>query len=297
MPSSRLNQHLAWRIIRALIWPLLTAALLVGCSVARLGYGQLPNLSYWWVDSYLDLNDAQSPPLRADLQALHNWHRSQELPQLARDLANLQAQAAQDTTPAQVCQVAERFKSRLEAVLTQAEPGFARIALSLKDEQLQHLKHQLDKREQKWRDDWLKDPPAEQQTRRLERLVERSETFYGPLTEAQISLLRAGVSATPFDTKAAEMEMLRRHQDMLQTLQALAGSSQTPALAQANIQALLARTLQSPNPSYRAQIGQLVQANCNTFAQLHNSTTPEQRQKLATKLKSYEDDARALMPH
>ena len=284
-----------FHIIRALLLSFLTAALLGGCSVARLGYSQLPNLSYWWVDSYVDLNDAQSAPLRADLQALLDWHRRQELPQLTRTLADVQAQALQDTTPAQVCQIADRFKSRLDAVLAQSEPGFARLALSIQPEQLQHLQHQLDKKAQKWRDDWQKGSPAEQQKRRLERQLERSEGFYGNLSDAQVALLRAGVQATPYDTRLAEFEMLRRHQDLFSTLQALAGSGQTPQQAQSVIRALLERTVQSPNALYRAQIEQLVQANCSTFAQLHNSATPEQLQKFVAKLKGYEDDARALM--
>lgn len=284
-------------IIRALLLTLFTAALLGGCSVARLGYGQLPSLSYWWVDSYLDLSDAQSVPLRADLQTLLAWHRSQELPELARALADVQTQAGQDTSPEQVCQIADRFKSRLDAVLAQSEPGFARLALSIEPEQLQNLQHKLDKKAQKWREDWLKDSPTEQQKRRLERLVERSEGFYGPLSDAQIAVLRAGVQGTPYNTQLAEADMLRRNQDLFATLQALAGSGKTPQQAQDAIHALLARTMQSPNTVYRAQIAQLVQSNCSTFAQLHNSANPAQRQKFVAKLKGYEDDARALMAH
>lgn len=294
MPSSRLIHFSCQRIIRVLLGLLLTAALL-GCSVARMGYGQLPSLGYWWVDSYLDLNDSQSVTFRADLQALHSWHQSQELPLLTRELGDIQAQALQNTTPAQVCQMTDRFKSRLAAVLTQSEPGFARLGLSLKDEQLQHLKQLLDKKAQTWREEWLAGSPTERQARRIERLVERSEGFYGTLSDAQVSLLRAGVQATPFDTQAAELEMARRHQDLQHTLQALAGNKMTLAQAQERIQALLGRSLQSPNASYRAHMEQLLQNNCNTFAQLHNSTTPAQRQKLIARLKGFEDDARTLM--
>jgi len=294
MPNSGLNPFSAWRIIRALALLLLSMALLASCSVARLGYGQLPSLAYWWLDSYFDLNDSQSVTLRADLQALHSWHRRQQLPQLARDLADIQAQATQDTTPAQVCQIVGRLRLRLQAVLAESEPGLARLAQSLNDAQRQHLKHQLEKRAQTWRDDWLAGSAAELQARRLERLVERTESFYGPLSEAQISLLRAGLQATPFDAQAAEQDMLRRHQDLLQTLASLAGSTLTAAQAQDHIHALLARSLQSPNAGYRAQIDQLLQNNCHTLARLHNSSSPAQRQKLIARLKDFADDARAL---
>lgn len=284
-----------FHIIRALLLTLLTAALLGGCSMARLSYGQLPNLTYWWVDSYLDLNDAQSVPLRADLQTLLAWHRSQELPELAGALAELQTQAMQDTEPEQVCEMAERYKLRLDALLAESEPGFARLALSIQPEQLENLQHKLDKKAKKWREDWLKGSPADQQKRRLDRLVERNKGFYGPLSDAQIALLSAGVQATPYDTQLAEADMLRRNQDLFTTVQALAGSDKTPQQAQSAIHALLARTMQSPNTVYRAQIAQVVQSNCSTFAQLHNSASPAQRQKLVAKLKGYEDDARALM--
>ncbi|MDD5030239.1 MAG: DUF6279 family lipoprotein [Rhodoferax sp.] len=282
------------RIIRALLWPLLVVSLLMGCSMVRVGYEQLPNLGYWWVDSYLDVNDTQSVTLRTDLLALHTWHRTHELPQLAHLLTEVQTQAAQDTTPAQVCQIADRVRSRLEAVLAQSEPGLARLVVTLENKQLQHLKHQLDKRAQKWRDDWPADEPAAVQTRRLERLVERTESFYGALSDAQMSLMRSGVQDTPYDTQTAELDMLRRHQDLLQTLQGLAGSALPLALAQQRIHGLLARTLQPPNAGYRAQIEQYIQGNCNTLARLHNSATPAQRQKLIAKLKGYEDDARRL---
>ena len=86
------------RIIRAL--GLLTLALLLAsCSVVRLGYGQLPELVYWWVDGYLDLDDDQSRLLRQDLEKIHDWHRRQELPQLASTLATLQTQALSDVMP------------------------------------------------------------------------------------------------------------------------------------------------------------------------------------------------------
>ncbi|MFM8901356.1 MAG: hypothetical protein ACKOF9_15630 [Burkholderiales bacterium] len=41
--------------------------LLAACSAARLGYGQGPTLAYWWLDGYVDFNEAQSLRVREDL--------------------------------------------------------------------------------------------------------------------------------------------------------------------------------------------------------------------------------------
>ena len=56
---------------------------MASCSVVRLGYGQAPELAYWWIDSYIDLNEAQTPRLRKELDELAQWHRSRELPEIA----------------------------------------------------------------------------------------------------------------------------------------------------------------------------------------------------------------------
>jgi hypothetical protein len=282
-----------FRIIRALLVTL-AAVLLGACSMVRLGYDQLPSLTYWWVDSYFDLTDAQSVALRRDLDTLHSWHPQQELPKLATLLAELQAQATHDTTPQRTCQIVDQLKERLQVVITQAEPGLATLARQLTPAQLQHLAHQLAKREQTWREEWGQISPAKLAERRAERLIERSESFYGRLSESQRALLTTSVLANPYDVAQAEAEMLRRHQDLRQTLQAVLQGGDNASQAQARLHPMLLRLVDSPNPDYRAKLEPFTQSNCRTFAELHNSASPAQRQQLVTKLQAYEQDMRAL---
>ena len=49
--------------LRHIIGALLAALVLLGlggCSAVKLSYQNAPELTYWWLDSYLDLNDTQS---------------------------------------------------------------------------------------------------------------------------------------------------------------------------------------------------------------------------------------------
>jgi len=282
-----------FRIIRALLLPL-TMLLLGACSMVRLGYDQLPSLTYWWADSYFDLNDRQSVALRRDLESLHNWHRQQELPKLASLLAELQTQASQDTTPQRTCQIMDQLKAQLQAVLTQAEPGLATLARLLTPAQLQHLAHQLDKREQTWREEWVQISPAKLAERRAERLIGRSESFYGRLSASQRALLTASVLANPYDMRLAEAEMLRRHQDLRQTMQSIAQGGDNAEQALRRLHPMLLRMVDPPNPGDRTQLEQFTQANCRTFAELHNSASAAQRQTLADKFQSYQQDLLAL---
>ncbi len=263
--------------------------------MARLGYSQSVELSYWWLDGYVDLNEVQGSTLRQDLSTLKDWHRTHELPQLAQLLSNLQSQARHDVTPGQICQNVNLLKMRLQALLAQAEPGLLRLALQLKPEQHLHLQQQLIRRQKKWRDEWLSDNLAERQERRIERLIDRSERFYGKLDAMQRSLFKASVQTSKFDPNLAQADMLRRHQDLLQTLQRMTqGGMDEQRLRQEMLQ-LLARLIDSPDPSYRNRVEELTQENCQLFARLHNSRSPTQQQKLIETLKVYETDARTLM--
>ncbi|MDF3823260.1 hypothetical protein P3G55_25475, partial [Leptospira sp. 96542] len=67
------------------------AALVTACSTLQFGYGQLPRLAAWQLDSYLDLDRAQSRQLDVALAELHAWHRREELPRVRAVLSRVAA--------------------------------------------------------------------------------------------------------------------------------------------------------------------------------------------------------------
>ena len=69
------------------------------CSAIKLGYNQLPDISYWWLDGYVDVREPQVTRLRDEIARLHAWHRQTELPRYASLLDNLALLA---TGPARV---------------------------------------------------------------------------------------------------------------------------------------------------------------------------------------------------
>lgn len=263
--------------------------------MAKMGYNNAPSLTYWWLDSYLDFNSAQTPRVRADLALLHTWHRETELPAYAALLAQWQRAAPGHLSGEQVCAWVDGARPRFAALLDQAEPTLAALAARVTAEQLAHLAHQFDKRNQKWREEWLDGPPAERQARRLKQLTDRAEMLYGNLEDPQRAVLRANLATSLFDASQTYRETLRRQQDTLQTLRLLQSNTLSEIRQAAELRALLARTQTSPDASYQTYRAQATQANCQAFADLHNSTTPAQRLKAVAVLKGYEDDARALM--
>lgn len=269
--------------------------MLPGCSAVKLGYNNAPEISYWWLDGYLDFNSAQSLKVRADLSAIQTWHRQHELPAYVSTLEKLQRLAPANVNPAPLCEVYTDIKPRFQALVDQTEPTVAALALTMPAEQIDHLKRQLEKRSDKWRGEWIDGTPAERSARRVKQLVDWAELLYGRLEEPQLALLRTSVTTSVFDASVSYKESQRRHQDALNVLRQLQPGQPGVARAKAEIHALLSRAIDSPDAAYRSYMANLTQENCKTLAQLHNSTTPAQRVKALETLKDYETDARALM--
>ena len=86
-----------------IIGALLVATALGACSAIQLAYNNLPTVSYWWLDGYLDFDGAQTPKVRDELARLLAWHRQNELPRIASLLKEAETMAPGEVTPEQVC--------------------------------------------------------------------------------------------------------------------------------------------------------------------------------------------------
>ena len=278
-----------------IIGTLMLLLALTGCGTTRLAYNNAPSLSFWWLDTYFDFDSEQALRMRADLQTAHVWHRKDELPLVAAELANLKARALQNATPEQTCKLAADVQARVSAPLERLVPTIAAIAPSLSDAQLLHLEREFEKRNRSWREDYLDGTPQERIDHRLKQAAERTESFYGRLRPEQISWLRGQIVASDYDANVQYREILRRQQDALLTLRQVRASKSTPAQAQAALMALLERSFASPDAGYRQYMARILQQGCSVMTELHNGMSPPQRAKLLDTLQSYDDDLRALM--
>jgi len=280
---------------RARIIGVLAASLLLcACSAVKLAYNNAHEAAYWWLDSYADFEDDQARQVREALRGVHQWHRAEELPKYAQLLQTLEQLAPGDITPAQACRMVDGVLDRLEAVATRAEPAVVALAISLTPAQLQHLERKYAKNNAEYRDDWVALAPAAMRAKRFKQLVERSEMIYGPLAEAQRSVLRAQLEQSVFDPRRTLAERQRRQQDALQTLRKLAGGAAPATQARDLMRGYLHRVRESPDAGWRKHQEELLQESCRSAAAVHNSTTPAQRDNAVRRLRAYQRDVRDL---
>ncbi len=272
-----------------MLLPVLTA-----CSALRVSYGQGPLLAYWWLDSQLAFSAEQAPRVRSALADWFAWHRATQLPDYAQALGETAAALAGNLTPTQVCSQIEAWQRRAERAVDRAVPAAAEQLRSLSSEQIHHLERRQADKLQEAADEFLKPEPAERRKAALARQVDRAETLYGSLDEAQRQLLAAGLAASPFDPERWLAERRARTVELLRSLRQWQAEQADSATVQAGLRRMVAETLRSPRPDYQAYSRRLLQANCALVAQLHNSTSAAQRQRAAGRLQRWQDDLRSL---
>jgi hypothetical protein len=272
---------------------LVAIALLLGCSSVKLGYNNLDEVAYWWLDGYVDFDSGQRQRAREDLGTLHRWHRANELGRFENLLQDFERIATGDITQEKACSFAPVIRGGLRAVADQAEPALVTLALSMSPDQLRHLEGKYSRNTAKFRREWIEVTPVELLDKRYKTALERSERVYGRLGAEQRTVLREQLQQTVFDPQRSLADRQRRQRETLGALRKIAEHRGSMAEARKEVRATLDRLL-APPAAQAAYNESLVQENCRVLAALHNSTTPAQRETAVARLRGWQRDLQEL---
>ena len=280
--------------MRAIVALALAAVVLAGCSALRIGYGQADTFAFIWLDRYVDFDATQGKAARNAIAAWFTWHRRTQLPDYVELIARADSEIMANTTAERACSWWVTVRTRLDRAVEQAIPPFAEIATTLTPAQVEHIEKRYAKTNKDYRDEFLQPDPAARQAANVKRAVDRYESFYGDLENFQKERLERWLSESPFDPARAYDERRVRQRDALQALTRLSRDRPDPATAQGLVREWMQRFFASSSPAYREYAERVTRHNCQIFAELHNSMSPEQRQSASRKLRAYAADLRAL---
>lgn len=278
-------------------WLTLTLTLLVlqGCSAIKLGYQQLPTLSYWWLDSAISFNDAQSDRAKEALNQVYRWHRQEELPTYL-GLLQLGSELSQGNVQAnQVCEVWTDVQTKLDKTMRIAIAQAVPVVQILGPGQFSHLARYQEKKNEDWDKEWLQGNANDRLERRLDKTLERYRSFYGDLTGAQVALVKSQLSQSLWTPEWGRQERLRREQALLSTLRRLSQTKAPAAQAEAELFELWQRWFMPPDEAGRKRVQNMARQTCENLALLHNTTTADQRQRVVRRLQAYERDIKDLI--
>lgn len=273
---------------------LLTLCLLLfaGCSMLRLGYGQLDTLATWMAHDYFDLEPAQRDAFAQRFERLHDWHRAEQLPEYAQFLTEVQGRAKKGLRPADVHWIVDGFKLRYARIATRAAPDAADLLATLSNEQVEALRRQFDKDNRKFLSEHRsEDGPAERRRVVEKRTLGQLRDWVGPLSDAQETRILALLQAVPPVDLLRHEDRLRRQRAWLNLLAQRQGDR---AQFAARVRDALVDWEAGREPEAARRFAEIAQKRAAFYAAVDQLLTPAQRNHLLHRLQDYADDFRDL---
>lgn len=283
--GGQLITRLRGRLLR--VTALLALSLCIAaCSTLKLGYENLPRIATWQADRYLALDDDQEALVTRHTRELQRWHRQHLLPVYAGFLGRIEEALGSSVTATQVAAWRRELLDGWRPIARQIAPAVAELGLTLRPEQLDHLRRTLDKANAKAAEKYFPADPAERPTVRFRSLVERTESFLGEATEAQKAAIHHALPASLAQAERWWQARLARQRAVVGLLEGLSREQPPLPEAERRARAVLERLL-DPAPE---DAGEPPQAGDALTARVLGLATPGQRRHLIASLRNYRND-------
>jgi hypothetical protein len=266
----------------------LCLALAAGCTLIRLGYGQIDTIASWNANDYFDLNVDQRQDFSRRFDRLHEWHRYEQLPDYAAFLGATQARLKKGLTREDVLWVMDGVKARYRTLVRQGADDAAALLMTVTPEQIETLKKRWDKDNQRFvREYRLKEGPRERHEASMKRLYSRIDDWTGSLSPEQERRIDALVGDAPFIHQLRYEDRLRRQREFLK-LMASRGSDQQ-AFAE-RLRHFLSNWEEGRDPEYDRLYKDWEQRQADLYVAVVKMLTPHQRAIALNRLQGYIND-------
>ena len=161
-----------------------------GCSITMM-YNNADRFARWAANDYIQMDDAQEAYFTAEVDAIHYWHRTNELPLYADYLDSLPTTFDKEVSEGDVQEVFDTFYAWWEVFEEKTLPFVTEMMLSLSDDQVARLPERLEEDNDEFAEDEFDKPLDEVQAEWRKQYVDTMTRFSGRLTKEQKAYLDA----------------------------------------------------------------------------------------------------------
>jgi len=272
---------------------LVLIASIAGCAAIKLGYNNADTLALFQLDSYLDLNPEQEQTVKERVNVLLAWHRSTQLPDYVAFIDKMRAKVAGPLTATDVLEFNKQLTARMMILGDKAAPDIAHLALTLSPEQINNAAKKVANDSNKARREFVREEKATGDER-AKKYAERSESWFGKLTDQQMEIIRKSLASRPTDATWWIDERERRQREFLALLRKIQAERPTEEVATRWLRTYFAHLNVPSEAERRTRTESYRRGSAELIAQLINHATPEQRLKLDKRLSDYAQDFRSL---
>ena len=271
------------------------ALTLVACGAVRIGFNNGEIVSYWWLNSYVDFEDAQKPWVKSHIEDLFAWHHKTQLRDYVKLVSRIQHRDLATVSKMDLLADYEEGKKHIMQITDRAAPALADFALSLTSEQITNIEEKLAKNNTKFRKEYLSGDKAARQEFRYKKMMKQAEYWFGGFSRAQEQKLRALSDARPLNNELVLADRMRRQSELVALLKRIRNEKPSKEAATAMIKKYIAATMDHyGNKEQQAFFDALTDANAGLVAEMMHMATPDQKSHFIRTLQDWISDFNRL---
>lgn len=262
---------------------------LAGCGLG-LVYPRLDSVVGFYIEGLVTLDKTQSTELKRILAGNLEWHRRSELDRYSAFLRDVASAIERGAGREDWVAATRRTEEYWRRVFEQAAPGYARLAATFTDAQVDELLASLERQGEEDRREFDSRTPGQRAARRERQMRRALERFTGPLDAAQVGLIREHVASSP----SFVPEWLENRRVWRAELAEALADRRGGARFEARMQVLVARPDELWAPQYRAAVERRRESLVDLMAALDATLTPPQRAAARRQLLALADEVQGL---
>jgi hypothetical protein len=249
----------------------------------------------WWIDDYVDLTAEQSQMFDQTIPLILKKHRQEELPKALQQLRQLRAKVEQPLQIDDGVKIVKDVKSFSRTSINLLQDDAVNLALSLQAKQFTYMENAFTKSNKKFQNDFLKGNFEDRLDKRVEKIIERTESFSGNLTKSQKIQINEIAREYLLDMEVVYQTRLYKQQLIMKTLKKIAQDQPSPTQAKSMINQLfneieLGSTAEQKEFEKKRDLHSGI-----VLAKITELFDEQQRKKTQAKIKSWEQDLQKLI--
>jgi hypothetical protein len=275
------------RGLARLVAPAFCAALLSGCNMLSVGYGHIDTYASWMADEYFDLDPQQKQDFRSRFDRLHEWHRTEQLPNYASFLGSTKGRIQKGITVEDGKWIAQGIEERYQTMVNRGANDAAAVLMTITPAQLEALQRKWDKENARYRREHkVGGTAAEQREARTERELKRIKEWTGDLAPEQEKKIAALANDLPLAPKQRYEDRLRRQREFMQLMATRGDAKQFPE----RLRQYLLNWEQGRTPEFQRFMTEWRQKQIEFYVEVERALTPQQRTTLVRRVERYAQD-------
>lgn len=250
---------------------LMSVLLIAGCST-KFVYHNMDWFILEYLDDYVTLTDQQESLVKTQIDALSQWHQTEELSNYIVQFDQLLELNPKTLKLDQLQQHRDWIYEHYQSLVTQIFPSIFPIATALSDKQVDEFMRGLEKRHQKYADKYADLNESETRAKYEERIIDRMEQWLGSLTADQEQLAGQWANAlqiTTYDWIA--FQKVQRNE-----IQALLNQRHNQTEFNQRLQKLLFSQEESYSSVFKAKLNYNEQTSNEYILSIVHLSTPKQ---------------------